>query len=597
MMARNNYFDTAKIMSMTSMTHSSLSGTADMFNRILSIRVSLFLSLLVAVFLAFSPGIGQAAGKPIIFYTDILSGPNIGGENDNGAYLSIFGKNFGNSLSDVKVFINGSEVADYKYLGASKGRPDIQQLSVQVGPVSSGPITVEVAGVASNSNRTFTVQPGNIYYVSLSGSDSNGVVNDITRPFRTVQDSSNNGVWPDRVGPGDMIVMRGGEWFDIGMYNRFLRTQGVSGSAPTGSTGSGPITLMGYPGENIIIHCGSSGGIHQGGDSKWLVFANLGIVGGDSTQTDGPINLQARSDYWRVVNNKLYDWDAGTEARAGGIAGNGNHIRLIGNHIDNIGGGTKNHGIYVDFDGSPVSVNDIEIAWNHIENSTGGNLLQLYGASGSITNVDIHHNLLHDGNRYGINLSDGSDLNIRVWNNIVYNTAYAGFRVNANNPQGMYAFNNVFYNVDTASYSGAVANDWSMSSAVMEFKNNIVVPASNSSRGYMNGSWGTAVFQRNLWFGDGAPPSADSSPVGGSEQDPRFVNPSFGNFNLSSTSPAIDSGLNLSSVVATDYFGNNRPIDGDNNGVAAMDVGAVEYGTSAVVLQKPATPSLTLIIQ
>ncbi|MHB8744855.1 MAG: hypothetical protein ACYC9L_17330, partial [Sulfuricaulis sp.] len=34
-------------------------------------------------------------GAPYITYTDILSGPNTGGENNEGAYLSIFGKNFG----------------------------------------------------------------------------------------------------------------------------------------------------------------------------------------------------------------------------------------------------------------------------------------------------------------------------------------------------------------------------------------------------------------------------------------------------------------------------------------------------------------------
>ncbi|MHB8624029.1 MAG: hypothetical protein ACYDBA_11805, partial [Sulfuricaulis sp.] len=32
-------------------------------------------------------------GAPYITYTDILSGPNTGGENNEGTYLSIFGKN------------------------------------------------------------------------------------------------------------------------------------------------------------------------------------------------------------------------------------------------------------------------------------------------------------------------------------------------------------------------------------------------------------------------------------------------------------------------------------------------------------------------
>ncbi len=36
-------------------------------------------------------------GAPLILYTDITSGPNTGGENNKGIYLSIFGKNFGGS--------------------------------------------------------------------------------------------------------------------------------------------------------------------------------------------------------------------------------------------------------------------------------------------------------------------------------------------------------------------------------------------------------------------------------------------------------------------------------------------------------------------
>src|SRR4051794_26951427 len=87
---------------------------------------------------------------PLVLYTDIASGPNTGGENNRGAYLSIFGKNFGsNGLgSRVHVTIGGVEVADYRYLGASKGRADIQQLTVQVGalgtPTPGVPLAIQV---------------------------------------------------------------------------------------------------------------------------------------------------------------------------------------------------------------------------------------------------------------------------------------------------------------------------------------------------------------------------------------------------------------------------------------------------------------------
>src|SRR5664279_1832881 len=75
-----------------------------------------------------------APNEPLVLYTDLASGPNTGGENNRGMYLSVFGTNFGSSAgkgTSTKVFIGGVEVAEYRYLGPSMGRPDIQQITVQ----------------------------------------------------------------------------------------------------------------------------------------------------------------------------------------------------------------------------------------------------------------------------------------------------------------------------------------------------------------------------------------------------------------------------------------------------------------------------------
>ena len=47
-----------------------------------------------------------ASGAPVVLYTDITSGPNTGGENNKGIYLSVFGKNFGSGSlgTTVKVW-------------------------------------------------------------------------------------------------------------------------------------------------------------------------------------------------------------------------------------------------------------------------------------------------------------------------------------------------------------------------------------------------------------------------------------------------------------------------------------------------------------
>jgi len=78
-----------------------------------------FLSVLVILFSILVAAPAWAA--PVILYTDIISGPNTGGENNNGAYLSIFGTGFGADINAVTVTIGGGEVANYIYLGASLG--------------------------------------------------------------------------------------------------------------------------------------------------------------------------------------------------------------------------------------------------------------------------------------------------------------------------------------------------------------------------------------------------------------------------------------------------------------------------------------------
>ena len=138
-----------------------------------------------------------SSATPVVFYTDIVSGPNIGGENNKGIYLSIFGKNFAASAgmgTTTKVFINNVEIDNYRYLGVSKGRTDIQQITVQIGAVGNPaavplPIKVSVSGVDSNTDKTFTVTPGTIYFVNnVSGVDTTttNTGGTFAAPFRSI---------------------------------------------------------------------------------------------------------------------------------------------------------------------------------------------------------------------------------------------------------------------------------------------------------------------------------------------------------------------------------------------------------------------------
>ncbi|MDE2441914.1 MAG: right-handed parallel beta-helix repeat-containing protein [Betaproteobacteria bacterium] len=543
----------------------------------------------------------SVAGAPQVLYTDILSGPNTGGENGKGIYLSIFGKNFGTTGlgSAVKVYINNVEVDNYRYQGLSKGRTDIQQLTVQIGALGNPtagtalPIKVVVNGVASNTDKTFMVNPGRILFVdNVAGNDSTAAAGDITKPYRYVQTPAlyTGGAWPT-ARAGDFIVMRGhgtsAPWTDVGFEKYFMRFRDKSGSAPTGASGTGPIVVMGYPNEDVYIRGLLANGMTAGcmsgvngqswtGMGQWVGLTNLRI---DCEGYDGPISQQIWGHNWRVVNNDL---SASTAPRTGssiprmaGITGNGNNSVWLGNHIHDIQGSSGEcHGIYIDGDGS------YEIAYNNVHNIRDGNGINLYanGGNGSdvINNVNLHHNVFHDVSKHGINIADGSKAGFKVWNNVVYNVAYAAVRFNTTDLTGAKIFNNTFYNTYTSydpknpSSYGAITNDWNLPSGALDIENNIFSVASGSP--YNSGSNGVpssaGTIAHNLWFNGSDTTGFDSAPVAG---NPKFVT-AGSDFHLQSGSPAIGVGVATSAVtslVTTDYDAKSRS--------STMDLGALKY--------------------
>lgn len=525
---------------------------------------------------------------PTILYTDITSGPNSGGENNNGAYLSIFGLNFGpdNALgTTAKVYIGGVEVAAYKYMGLAVAQPfgtsqPLQQISVQIGAIgnpTSGtalPVTVDVNGAVSNKDHTFMVQPGDILYVSTTGLQINGD-GSFQNPYRKVQDTSTSDPAYGKAGPGDFIVMRGGTYADTGMYNGsdyyFCRFN-KSGTTANGMADHGPITIMGYPGETVTIELGAdnNGGFVAGPSAhpEWgnfVTIANLHISGGTRQTGDGPLNGEYRGEGWRVVNVEVFDWLAGTQARAGAFSGTSINSKFYGNSFHNVQGGTLNHGMYFD------SYSDnVEVAYNQIYDMSGGNIIQLYNSNGAdLRNFSIHHNLLHDGSRYGLNFSEGT-VSVQAYNNIIYNTALSGIRFATTAGAKIDVYYNTLYNVSTnppSSSYRAVNNDgWGDGITV---RNNIVHTI-DATQFYGNSTTNTnLVLDNNLYWGiTAAAPAEDTHAI---VADPMFKDAeSNHDFHLLSGSPAVDKAA-PGITIGNDFYFNIRPRGG------APDIGAAEY--------------------
>jgi len=517
------------------------------------------------------------AGAPVVLYVDQVAGPVSGGEGNLGTYVSIFGKNFGSDASQVHVYFGSQEVAAYRYFGPSKGRSDIQQITVQPGLSLSGSLAIKVMvnGVSSNTDQSFLANPGDILFVdNVSGNDATAVKNDINHPWRTVQTSSEGGALA-QAHPGDVLVLRGKQtWSDVGFENRWFRFRHATGSSPTGARGSGYISIVAYPNENVhyVPPSGTSGGIHGVGDnypqfSDWIVISGLHIESAAGSTSDGaPVNLQVASDHWRVINNELGPWPASASAadKAGGFVGNGSDVKVFGNHIHDIGGGTENHGIYLD-----TAASNVEIAYNNIHNVSGGNLIQTYDnlGGGNITGLQIHHNLIHDGGRYGLNIADGT-VSVHAWNNLIYNTVYAGIRINQDaRAQVSEVFeHNTLYNVCTnhPAESGAIENTWNATSGSIKFQFNILLRGpSGCPQGYEDDASGGAIsFAHNLFYGYSVA-SRDASAV---SADPLLSAPASGNFALKQGSPAINAAIGSS--ITNDYFAVKR---------SQPDIGADEY--------------------
>ena len=150
--------------------------------------------MILAVALVIAGRASAQTQPPQIFFTDLDSGPNSGGEIVSGfagAYVTLYGNFFGSSQGSSTVTWNGQNCVRVvgptgSYGGWGAGYLWYQKLVVQLGSgcaAGTGNFVVTVNGVSSNG-IPFTVRPGTIFFVSTSGSDGNAGT--FSSPFATI---------------------------------------------------------------------------------------------------------------------------------------------------------------------------------------------------------------------------------------------------------------------------------------------------------------------------------------------------------------------------------------------------------------------------
>lgn len=593
---------------------------------------------LIGVLLVTPLALAQQAGPPVLFFSDLTSGPATGNSDttyttNGGAYVTLYGNFFGSTQGSSTITLAGASCLHVISWGTTWQW--YQKIVVQLtSGCGTGNFVVTVGGQTSNA-LPFTVASGNIYYAASAGSDSNS--GSFSSPWLTIPHAvqttgagSGNIVYVEN---GDNAVGDDGQGWNAALT---LRTSWCQGTATQ------PDALATYPGASAQIGATTSGlfGIRGTDDTasggscqgNWT-FSGF-TVRGDQTAVElagGGTNggTETASNNWRLVGLDIScPCPECTSSQSSSclhayVADNdyiyGINAHDIGPGSPTVSTSDQYQGIYFTTDS-----NHIWFAWNTVSNVYGCRGIQTNSSttgdfSGSGNNqfdIHIHDNRIHDTSCDGIVLDtiDPSKGTIEVYNNVIYNAGTGpatvegggdwaciyvpGETLGGHTPGSgaVQVYNNTLYNCGgfaNPPYSNAIAgislgsNDGSLSLAM---QNNVIYQTNTSAPYWVNqlGNASAVSGANNLAFGIGAPPSS-SSVTGTINSNPQFVG-AGSNFNLSSaSSPANGAGSTMTPVPSRDNNGLLRP--------SPPAIGAFEFaaGTGGATLPNPPT-NLTVVV-
>ncbi len=327
----------------------------------------------------------------------------------------------------------------------------------------------------------------------------------------------------------------------------------------SGSSWSNKVRIANYPGETVWLQPPSNvnpnSAVFLSTSVRYIEFDGININASalsDAGFVIGDPNPGgAFPDHIRLMNAEII-----------GGGGYGSGAILIGAHHSGgaIGGneftnltvhGGDGYGIYVSGPNNLVDHCDV------YDTSTAG--IHIYNGGGdSADNNIIRNNRIHDMTR-SINFGKPDT---RMW----------GILIAGNNNQ---VYNNLVYKINFPYASGNAGVQIYYGSGNKIYNNTITNNTTDGIFVYLNGT--NSDVRNNILYANGGSQYSDGG--SGTIQsnnlvgvDPLFVNASVSNFQLQSTSRAVDAGAGVSGVT-TDIVGLTRPQG------SAIDIGAYEYGT------------------
>ena len=213
----------------------------------------------------------------------------------------------------------------------------------------------------------------------------------------------------------------------------------------------------------------------------------------------------------------------------------------------------------------------------------GGGIALFAAGSPTISGNVISNNATEPG-RSGGGISLGNATDALITNNIIFgNSASRGGGIYWLGPNGQPVVNNTIADNTAASGSAVFADGFDEANRLT---NNILVGSGSQAVlecGDFNDLNPPLIIYNDV-FNAGSGPryggicTDQTGQNGNISADPQFVDPAAGNYHVQVGSPAVDAGLN-EGAPATDIDGNPRPLDGNGDGVAVVDIGADEVRT------------------